>query len=201
MNTDENQDTTDDSWRDDPEWHGDQFPAWNSDKSALRAARTEARESLEETITFIQQINESAMKTLRIDLVIIGLSLTAVSSFQSTSRLVNVFTIFGFVAVSVSTVVAVVAIIGSEYPTGVSESYIEDFQRASWSEHEWNEWMLREYCLWLSEANEMADGDAQALLYTQILLGVGILLLITGVVLGIVGFIHPVEGIQQVSYA
>ena len=75
MNPDENHGTTDDSLRDEPKWHGDRFPAWDSDESALRAVRQEARESLEETIGYIQRINDSAMKTLRIDLVIIGLSL------------------------------------------------------------------------------------------------------------------------------
>jgi hypothetical protein len=132
-------DTTDDSWHGEPEWHHDGFAAWDSDEGSLRAARIEAHHSLEKTISFIEQINDSALKTLRTDLMIIGLSLTTVSSFQSTSRLVNVLTIFGFVSVTLSTGVAVLTTIGSEYPTGVSEDYVEDFQRASWSEHEWNE--------------------------------------------------------------
>jgi hypothetical protein len=60
--------------------------------------------------------------------------------------------------------------------------------------------MLCEYSFWLSEVNQMADGDAQALLYTQLLLGVGILFLIVGVVLGIIGFVHPVDGVQLTRY-
>lgn len=188
-------DTADDSWRDDPEWHHGEFAAWDSDESALRAARNEARESLEETISFIEQINESAMMTLRIDLVILGLSLTAVSSLQSTARLVNELTIFGFVAVSLSAVVAVVTALGSGYPTGVSEEYVQEFRQASWSEHEWNAWILHEYSRWLSDANEMANGDAQVLFYAQTLLGMGLLLLVVGVVLGTAGLLAPIPDV------
>lgn len=179
-------DSADGSWRDDPEWHSDRFPAWDSDDGALQAARNEARESLEETISSIRRIDEAAMTTLRIDLVILGLSMTAVSSFSSVSTFVNGATMLGFVAVTLSTLVAIGTTIGSEYPTGVSEEYMQEFQRASWSEREWNSWMVREYSRWLSDANEMADGDARALFYTRVLLGSGILLLIAGMVASIV---------------
>lgn len=193
----DDRDESDDSRRDDPAWHSDRFPAWDSDESALRAARNEARESLEETISSIRRIEESGMKTLRIDLILIGLSLTAVSSFQFASQLVNEFTVLGFAAITLSAIVAVVTTIGSDYPTGVSEEYVEEFQRASWSEREWNEWMLREYSEWLSDANEMAEGDARALLYTQLLLGVGMLLLVIGVALATGRFVDPIGSAER----
>lgn len=190
------QNVTDDSRQDDLKWQHDRFPAWDSDESALRAARTEARESLAETINSIRRIDESAMKTLRIDLILVGLSLTAVSSLQSTAGLVNVLTILGFVAVSLSAVVAVVPSLSSEYPTGVSEEYVEEFQQASWSEREWNAWMLREYSGWLSDANEMANGGARLLFYAQVLLGVGLLSLTLGAALGIAGVFDATTGLE-----
>ena len=183
----EGRDTADDSWRDDPEWHHDRFPAGDSDESALRTARTEARESLVETIRSIRRVEESAMKTLRIDLLLVGLSLTAVSSFRPTAGFVNGLTIVGFVVVGLSALVAVVPTLSSEYPTGVSEAYVEEFQQASWSEREWNAWMLREYSGWLSDANEMAAGGARLLFYAQVLLGFGLLSLILGAALGVSG--------------
>jgi len=176
----EDRDSSDDAWR------GDRFPSWDSDDGALRAARDEARESLEETLDSIRRIDEAAMTTLRIDLVILGLSVTAASSFSSASAFVNGATILGFAAVTLSTVVAVGTTIGSEYPTGVSEEYLQEFQQVSWSEREWNAWMVREYSRWLSDANEMVNGDARALLYTRLLLGSGILLLIAGIVTSVV---------------
>ncbi|WP_128476713.1 hypothetical protein [Halorussus pelagicus] len=185
----DDEDTPENARRDDPEWHGDRFPSWDSDESALRAARTEARESLSETIDAIRCTEESAMRMLRIDLVILSLSLTAASSFQFTTQFVNGLTVLGFVSVVFSAVVAVVATFGSEQPTGVSEAYLREFQQASWSEREWNEWMLREYSEWLAEANEIADGDARALLYAQLCLGVGLLALISGVTVGATGLL------------
>lgn len=196
MNADENQAATDDSLRDGPQWHSDQFPAWDSDESALRAARAEARESLAETINAIRRIDESAMKTLRIDLVILGLSLTAASSFRFATQLVNGLTVLGVVSVALSTIVASVTTLGSDYPTGVSDAYVEEFQQASWTEREWNELMLREYSEWLAEANEMLNAGAQVLFYTKALLGIGLLLMLSGVVFGIVSVVDPILGLE-----
>jgi len=183
----DDRDVTADAERDEPSWRGNRFPAWDSEESALRAARNEARESLSETIDAIRRTEESAMRTLRIDLVILSFSLTAASSFQFATRFVNGLTVLGFVGVTCSAVVAVVATFGSERPTGVSEAYLEEFQQAAWSEREWNEWMLREYSDWLSEANRIADGDARALLYAQLCLGVGLLALLSGIALETTG--------------
>lgn len=194
----DDRDTADDRVGDGPEWHSNQFAAWDSDETALRAARTEARESLEETIHSIRRTEESAMKTLRLDLILVGLSLTAISSLQSMAVLVNELTILGFVAVGLSAVVAVVPTLSSEYPTGVSEAYVEEFQQASWSDREWNEWMLREYSDWLSDANAVADGGARLLFYAKALLGVGLLSLLLGATLGVVGVLGPVSAFESV---
>ncbi|WP_135824851.1 hypothetical protein [Halorussus ruber] len=185
-------DTSRDDQRDESEWNRNQFSAWDSEEGALRAARSEARESLTETIDSIRRIDQSAMRTLRIDLVILGLSVTAASSFQFPTKFLNGLTILGFVGVMLSAVVAVVATSGSERPTGVSEAYLSEFQQASWTEREWNEWMLQEYSRWLAEANQIADGDARALLYAQLCLGVGLIALVSGVTLGVTGLLDSV---------
>lgn len=192
----EDRDAPDDSWRDGPEWQRDRFSAWDSEESALRAARTEARESLAETISSIRRIDESATTTLRIDLVILGLALTAASALPSVSALVNALTVSGFVGVCLSAVVAVVTTLGSDYPTDVSAEYIEELQQASWSEREWNEWMLREYSSWLADAERMANGEARLLFYARALLGTGLLSLILGTALGIVGILGATIGIE-----
>lgn len=192
----EDRDAPGDSGRDDSEWHRDRFPAWDSEKSALRVARTEARESLAETISAIRRIDESATTTLRIDLVILGLALTAASAFQSVSALVNVLTVSGFVGVMLSALVTVLPTLGADYPTGVSEDYLREFQRASWSEREWNEWMLREYSSWLADAKQMANGEARLLFYARALLGAGLLSLILGTVLGIAGVLDVNTGVE-----
>lgn len=197
----DDRDAADDTDRDGPEWHADRFPAWDSDESALRAARTEARESLDETIDAIRRTEESAMRTLRIDLVILGLSLTAASSLRFTARLVNGLTTLGFVVVVLSALVAVVVTLGSDYPTGVSEAYVEEFQRASWSEREWNGWMLREYSEWLSEAERIATGEARLLFYARSLLGVGLLSLVVGATLGLAGVFDVFAGVRVVHEA
>ncbi|WP_436931033.1 hypothetical protein [Halosimplex halobium] len=169
------------------EWNENSFPAWNSEEDALNVARTDARQSLDQTIHTIRDIDETAMSTLRIDLIIIGLVLTAVTSVPATLRLGNVVSILGFVSILGSALLALVTNIGSNYPTGVSADYLREFRASSWSEREWNEWMIREYESWLADASQMADGDARALFYTQLTLALGIVLLVAGILLGVTG--------------
>ncbi|QLH81930.1 hypothetical protein [Halosimplex pelagicum] len=138
------------------------------------------------------------MSTLRIDLIIIGLVLTAVTSVPATLRLGNVVSILGFVSILGSALLALVTNIGSNYPTGVSADYLREFQASSWSEREWNEWMIREYESWLADTSQMADGDARALFYTQLTLALGIVLLVAGIVLGVTGR-PPVDPLVEIG--
>ena len=185
----------DDEGSEAPKWNRGQFPAWNSELGALETARQEGRESLTQTISSIDRIDETAMVTLRIDLVIIGLALTAVSSFPSTLQFTNALSTVGFACLSGSALMAIVTTMGSDYPTGVSEDYLQEVQHASWTTREWNEWMVREYSRWLADANEMENGDAQALFITQLLLVIGLILLIAGILAGVSGIMEPSQGV------
>lgn len=175
------------------EWNNNRFPAWNSDDEALRAARDDARASLDQTISQIEQIDQTALVTLRISLIITGLILTAVTSVPATFRLGNWISIAGFCLVVLSAAASLVTNMGSDYPTGIGADYLEDFQRASWEQYEWNEWMVREHATWLEDAQEMATGNARALFITQLLLGLGLGLLIIGLLLGGMDLVQPVS--------
>ncbi|SDD46549.1 hypothetical protein [Natrinema hispanicum] len=181
---------------DDLQWNQTSFSAWDSDEEALRAARKDARESLDQTISLIHDIDETAMVTLRLDLLILGLILTAITSVPSTLRLANLASIFGISCIILSAIVALLTNVGSDYQTGISGDYLREFQEASWTEREWNEWMIREYSSWLEDAREMASGDARALLITQLLLGLGFLSLFFGIGLGASETLEPIGMFQ-----
>lgn len=149
------------------------FPGWDSDDEVLRIARRDAQASLNQTISSIQDIDETAMIIFRFDLLILGLILTAITSVPTTLELGNWISVLGFCSIIVSSVAALLTNIGSDYPTGISDDYLRELQSASWTELEWNGWMIREYESWLADAGEMASGDAKALFITQILLGLG----------------------------
>lgn len=188
-----------DSDDEDVSWNQDRFPAWNSDSEALNAAKTEAQRSLNQTITSIQNIDDTAVSLFRINLVLISLVLTGVSSFSASLRFANLVSIIGFGFLVLSSFAAVITNMGSDYPTGISGDHLRELQDAAWTEVEWNEWMIREYQAWLADANQMAEGDARALFITQVLLGGGILLLIIGVVVGLFGLMDPLPSIQPVN--
>jgi len=167
------------------------------EKDAIILAHKNAETSLEQTIDAIQDIDETAMVTLRIDLIIIGLILTGATSFPSILRFGNWLSILGFISIIISAGSALITNIGSDYPTGVSKEYLEDLENASWTEKEWSEWMVSEHKSWLEDAGEMASGDAMLLAITQLLLGVGAILLISGVAVGAFGIMEaPAESLR-----
>ncbi|MFC4247421.1 hypothetical protein ACFOZ7_10490 [Natribaculum luteum] len=64
------------------------------------------------------------MTTLKIDLIVVGLILTAVTSFPTTLRLANVVSVAGFCLIVLSSGLALVTNVGSDYPTGISRDYL-----------------------------------------------------------------------------
>lgn len=173
----------------------------SSDVVVLESAKTEARWSLDQTIASIENVDDTAVSMFRINLVIISLVLTVVSSFSASLRFANAFSVTGFAFLVLSSFAAVITNMGSDYPTGIGSDHLRELQEGAWTEEEWNEWMVREYREWLADANQMAAGDARALFVTQSLLGIGILLLIVGVVVGVFGLADPLPGVRATNVA
>ena len=157
-------------------------PATRTDDiAALEAAQREARESLDRTIDAIEQKDDKAMRTVRINLILIGFAVTAVSSVPRVIQLANWVTVLGFECLVLSTIVGIATYTGTDYPSGVGPSYMKDIQDAAWTEGEWRSFMILEYEEWLSDTSQLDSGEGQWLFLTHALQALGLLLTLCGI--------------------
>lgn len=160
----------------------------------MRAARIEARDSLETTINAIEAKDDKALATVRINLVLVGVPVTVVSSFPSALRFVNWLTLLGFASLVASTGLGILTYSGTDYPPGVSPAYVRDVKQAPYSESEWFRWMTAQYEQWLRETLETDEVEAMFLQWTHVLQAAGMLLLVIGFVAGVVGTVPSSSG-------
>jgi hypothetical protein len=102
-----------------------------TDPATLWAIRTEARDALETTIDAIEEKDDKALSTVRINLVFVGLALTAAPSVQSPLAFANWFTLLGFGATLASTVLGIAAYSGTDYTPGVHPVFIREARQSS----------------------------------------------------------------------
>lgn len=157
-----------------------------TDPAALWAIRTEARDSLETTIEAIEEKDDKALSTVRINLVFVGVSLTAVSTFPAAAQYANWAVLLGLGSLLASTGLGIVTYMGTDCPTGVGPGYLADARAAGYSESEWLHWMTARYEDWTAEAMTADQAEATVLQWAHLAQAVGILLLTVGLSSGVV---------------
>jgi hypothetical protein len=159
-----------------------------TDADALWAIRTEARDSLEMTAEAIESKDDKALATVRINVVLVGLISTAVSSFPSALQLPDWAALLGLGSLAVPTGLGILTYSGTDYPPGVGPEYLADARRASYSAGEWLAWMSVQYEGWTTEAMAAHRTEAVLLRWTHTAQAVGVLVLAAGLSGGFVGF-------------
>jgi len=162
-------------------------PIRTEDTETLRAARREARDSLDKTIDAIEEKDDKAISTVRLNLVLIGITITAASSLPTSLRYANWFTILGFCSLTVSTFIGMWAYSYTDYSPGVTADYIVELDEAQYTESEWLLWMNERYQQWLRTATRSDSAEATQLGRTHLLQILGVALLILGSVAGLYG--------------
>jgi len=166
----------------------DQLSGFQTDDiQTLRESNQEARSSLNKRIEAIEEKDDKAISTVRINLILIGLVVTAATSVPSSIHFANWCTIIGFVLLVGSTVVGIWAYMYTNYTPGITSDYLEEIESATYSEREWLQWMNQRYQIWLRSAASTESDEATLLGRTHYLQIGAILLLILGVILGLYG--------------
>ena len=158
----------------------DQSSVQTDDNEALTAVRMEARESLNKTIDGIHEKDDKAMRTVRINLILIGFAVTAVTSFPAVFQLANKVTIGGFGLLIISTSAGILTYTGTDYPTGVGATYLQDIQDAAWTNEEWSNFMILEYEKWLQDSEAQDSGEYKWLFITHFFQVLGLVTILIG---------------------
>lgn len=162
-------------------------PNHTDDVEALRAVRDEARDSLNKTIEAIEEKDDKAISTVRLNLLLIGIVITAASSLPSSLHYANWFTLTGVLLLTISTFIGMWAYTYTDYTPGITSDYIEELERERYTEQEWLRWMNQRYQQWIQTATRSESIEATKLGRTHVLQIIGVALLILGATAGLYG--------------
>lgn len=161
------------------------------DLESLRLAQSEARAVLDHQIQTISDVDDKAAKTFRLDVILLGLLVTAASFVAQVNSVelspyVNVFTVSAVVALIVSFLCAVLTYTGTETETGMDPSGIDRLISNRYSEKEWLVLLLRSEAEWMRQNERRHSTDVRYLYWSHGAVFVAILLLVLGI-----ATVHP----------
>lgn len=145
----------------------------SSDVDALETTREESRVVLDHRISLQKDIDDKALRTVRLSLVLIALVVSVAQLMEPAE--IDALETGTILSVSVGVLFLAVAILlglgvyfETELPFGVADNHRLEVTSQSYSEEEWLELLLNEYSEWIGDARESNEfnswwlGRAQA---------------------------------------
>lgn len=161
------------------------------DMGALRVTRKEARAVLDRQIETLNDIDDKAAHTLRLNVLVLGVVLTIASILASSEatpaamRVVNEVVVAGVVATGFSMVGAFWAYTGTSYRTGVGRSDVRTALGRRPPEGEWLTALLYSYTVWMKRNERANRRDGYALFVSHLFLLLSMGYYASGVVYGV----------------
>lgn len=149
----------------------------------LRSARDEARTTLDHQLSALNDLDDRAMRTVRIALVVVGLLVSA-TTLGTVRQFVNAITVAGVIALVFSVLVGLSTYSATDPEAGTGSDYLAETLDAPYSEKEWLSTLVAGYAEWIEDARALNETNAQLLVLAQTSLGLGVVLLAVGIALG-----------------
>jgi|GEM_PF-3432499 len=165
---------------DDSSGQSDLPPQGTPDVESLQTTRDEAREVLNHQIETLNNVDNKAAYTLRLNIVILGVLLTVSSllvgneNTPEVSRLGNMGIWVGFFVSGLSIVAALWTYTSTRKETGPGPTDIERLVSRKYSEKQWLRVLLRTYAHWMRRNERVNRRDSFALFISHVLLFVGV---------------------------
>lgn len=152
------------------------------DVEALRLTRKESRAVLDHQIATLNDLDDKAMRTVRTDVVLLGI-LASAAGVAGPERLDQLD--FGVQALSIlaggclflSAIVGTGIYVASDLTYGIGGSYRDEISREGYSERDWLKVLLRDYDAWTDSMRETNENNAFHLTVAQGLLVAALLFL------------------------
>lgn len=160
------------------------------DPDTLEFLCGEAREVVDNQVDTLSDIDDKAMWTLRIIVLVFGLLLTALTiavraEVDTLARFVNPFTVFGTGALVLGLLTSVVAYSHTRFKPGPSSRDIKELLERDLDRGRYRESVLRSYQHWILHNRHSIERDSTLLFLCQMLLVVGIASLAAGIIANI----------------
>lgn len=157
-----------------------------SDPEALYLTREESQAVLERKLRALDEINSKAMHTVHTAVLLLGLVTSTLTllgragrdQFGTASVLV---TGTGILCLLLAIVTGVVTYTTSGVPDGISQSYRDEVRDGDFDEVGWLLVLLGGYDQWVKGVNRAKQQKEQHLLWAQLLLAVGLILVASAV--------------------
>lgn len=107
----------------------------NRDKETLEKTCEEARTALDHQIDLLRDMDDKAMRSVRITLLTLGIFLSA-SAFPGSLRFFNLITISGVGSLVISILFGLITYSASEPSFGIGKSYAEEIRTTAYTEEE-----------------------------------------------------------------
>lgn len=158
------------------------------DLEALRLSQEEARTVLDHQIAAFSRIDDKAARTFRLNGLLLGLILTAVSFIVPSQTLeigavVNNWTIGGVALIIVSFILAVTTYTVTDAETGLGTSDIQRLIKERYTEEEWLILLLRSEAAWMKENTRRQNYNGILLTSSHIALILAIISFSAGIAL------------------
>lgn len=149
----------------------------------------EARYTLDHQIEKIHKEDKKAVGVFRINLLIIGLLLSALtittrSNSPPLGELINAHTVLGTFAIGTSSLIAAMTYTSSEFQMGVGSPVIRDVATGKMTTKEFDEKLGEKYANWIRRNQVVHQYNAYAISYSISLVIVGLLFYSVGTVVG-----------------
>lgn len=157
------------------------------DPDTLEFLCGEAREVVDSQIGVLSDLDDKAMWTLRMSVLVFGLLLTALSlavraEVGDLERFVNLFTVLGVGALLNGMLFSVVAYTHTEFKPGPSGRDVRNLLEQDLEVGRYRESVLRSYEHWIRHNRHSIERDSTLLFLCQVLFIGGITLLATGII-------------------
>lgn len=154
--------------------HGDETQSFYRDVEALQVQREEAKEVLQQQNEKLRDIDDKALRTVRITVLLLGVLLSTLKLFGGRTSAINGYTILGSWLLVSSVVSGVLTYSVSGPYFGPGSRYIDRVIDRTPSKSDWEITLLRGYADWLEDMKQLNDTNAKLLLLTQLLLVAGV---------------------------
>lgn len=148
----------------------------------LRITREESRTALDHQLQKLTDIDDKAMRTVRITLVTLGI-LASATALEVGPDYVNHFTVGGIIALVMSILFGLLTYSASVPKMGIGRGYYEDILQEDYTEEEWLEVLIAGYDEWQTETAATVEDSVRLLNWTELFLAIGVVFLGLGVIL------------------
>lgn len=158
----------------------------------LRTTRAEAQDVLARQLETLDDVDDKAMRTVRITLVVLSILVSA-TAFRVSRQFVNAFTVLGMASLVLAVLIGLWTYGSSSLEIGTSREYVAEVLEAPYSEKEWLAVLLAGYHEWIEDVSRLNATNARLLTLVQGFAGLGIVLISLGVLYALVELLGAAE--------